>query len=202
MPKRIVVKQCCGVVIDVQDFFLSQLDARLRANIEVNTANLIRLFGYFKIPVVATLERPIDLKGQMPDFLGECFGDLPSGLGKSFEKDFFDLTKDSRIKAHLAKLKKKQAIVAGCETDVCVVQSCLGLLDLGYEVYAVEELVFSSARAVEAAKARMQAEGVVFLSYKTLYFELLEAVGDSRHANKMLKTLGPFPDDIPEAAID
>jgi len=202
MPKRIVVKQCCGVVIDVQDFFLSQLDARLRANIEVNTANLIRLFGYFKIPVVATLERPIDLKGQMPDFLGECFGGLPSGLGKSFEKDFFDLTKDSRIKAHLAKLKKKQAIVAGCETDVCVVQSALGLLDLGYEVFAVEELVFSSARAVEAAKARMQAEGVVFLSYKTLYFELLEAVGDSRHANRMLKKLGPFPDDIPEAAID
>jgi isochorismate hydrolase len=202
MPKRIVVKQCCGVVIDVQDFFLSQLDARLRANIEVNTANLIRLFGYFKIPVVATLERPIDLKGQMPEFLGECFGDLPSGLGKSFEKDFFDLTKDSRIKAHLAKLKKKQIIVAGCETDVCVVQSCLGLLDLGYEVYAVEELVFSSARAVEAAKARMQAGGVVFLSYKTLYFELLEAVGESRHANRMLKKLGPFPDDIPEAAID
>ena len=201
MPKRIVVKQCCGVVIDVQDFFLSQLDARLRANIEVNTANLIRLFGYFKIPVVATLERPIDLKGQMPDFLGECFGGLPSGLGKSFEKDFFDLTKDSRIKAHLAKLKKKQAIVAGCETDVCVLQSCLGLLDLDYEVYAVEELLFSSAGDVSAARARLQAEGVVFLSYKTLYFELIEAVGGSRHAEKLDKALGPFPADLPESAV-
>jgi isochorismate hydrolase len=187
---------------DVQDFFLAQLDARLRHNIELNTANLVRLFGYFKIPVVTTLERPIDMKGQLPELLGECFGDLPSGLGVSFEKDFFDLTKESKIKAHLGKLKKKQMIVAGCETDVCVLQSCLGLLDLGYEVYVVEELLFSSARNVEAAKARLQAEGVVFLSFKTLYFELLEAVGESRHADKMLKTYGPFPDDFPEAAID
>jgi nicotinamidase-related amidase len=202
MPKRIAVNQCCGVIIDVQDFFLAQLEARLRSNIVMNTANLIRLLGYFKIPVIATFERPLDTKGQLPELLGECFGDLPSGLGASFEKDFFDLTKESKIKGHLAKLKKKQAIVAGCETDVCVLQSCLGLLDLGYEVYAVEELLFSSARNVEAAKARLQAEGVVFLSFKTLYFELLEAVGESRHAEKMLKTFGSFPDDMPEAAID
>ena len=55
-------------------------------------------------------------------------------------------------------------IVAGCETDVCVLQSCLGLLDLGYEVFAVEELLFSSAGDVAAAKARLRAEGVVFLT--------------------------------------
>ena len=201
MAKRIVVSQCCGVVIDVQDFFLSQLEARLRSNIEVNTANLIRLLGYFKSPVVATLERPLELKGQLPELLGECFGGLPSGLGTRFEKDFFDLTKESKIKSHLGKLKKKQAIVAGCETDVCVLQSCLGLLDLGYEVYVVEELLFSSARAVEAAKARMQAEGAVFLTYKTLYYELIEAVGESRHADRLLKTFGPFPDGLPDQAI-
>ena len=81
-----------------------------------------------------------------------------------------------------------------------MLQSCLGLLDLGYEVYAVEELLFSSARDVAAAKARMQAEGVVFLSWKTLYFELIEAVGSSRHADKIDKALGPFPADLPEAA--
>ena len=202
MPKRIVAAQCCGVVIDVQDFFLSQLEARARSNIEANTANLIRLLGYFRIPVVTTLERPLDMKGDLPELLGECFGDLPDGLGARFEKDFFDLTKEPRIKSHLAKLKKKQMIVAGCETDVCVLQSCLGLLELGHEVYAVEETLFSSARDVEAANARMLAEGVVFLSYKTLHFELLEAVGGGRHADKMLKTFGPFPDDLPEAAID
>ena len=38
---------------------------------------------------------------------------------------------------------------------------------------------------------RLRAEGVVFLSYKTLYFELLEAVGASRHTDKLIKT---FPE--------
>ena len=41
----------------------------------------------------------------------------------------------------------------------------------------------------------------MFLSWKTLYFELIEAVGSSRHAEKLDKTFGPFPD-LPEAAID
>ena len=144
-----------------------------------------RLLGYFRIPLVVTLERPVEMKEGLPEEIAGELGALKSGLVATFEKDFFDLTKEPKIKSHLARLKKKQAIVAGCETDVCVLQSCLGLLDLGYEVYAVEELLFSSARDVAAAKARMQAEGVVFLSWKTLYFELLEAVGSGRHADKI-----------------
>jgi nicotinamidase-related amidase len=202
MTKRIVANQCCGLLVDVQEFFLMQLEGRLRTAIEVNTANLVRLLGYFGIPIIATLERPLDTKGMLPDLIDGCLGDLPAGQRLRIEKDFFDLTKEAKIKSHLAKLNKKQAIVAGCETDVCVLQSCLGLIDLGYEVFAVEETLFSSARDVEAARARMRAEGVVFLSYKTLYFELLEAVGASRHTDKLLRSFGPFPDDLPETAVD
>jgi nicotinamidase-related amidase len=202
MAKRIVADRCCGAIIDVQEFFLMQLEGRQRGTIEANTANVIRLLGYFRIPMIATLERPLETKGSLPELIEESFDGLPSGLGARFEKDFFDLTKEPKIKSHLAKLRKKQAIVAGCETDVCVLQSCLGLIDLGYEVFVVEETLFSSARDVEAARTRMRAEGVVFLSYKTLYFELLEAVGSSRHTDKLIKAFGPFPDDLPEVAID
>ena len=194
--KRIVPNQCCGVIVDVQAFFLSQLDKRLRARIEANTANLVRLLGWLQIPVVATLERPVDEKGTLPRAIGKHLGDGAA----TFEKDFFDLCKEKAIKDHLAGLKKKQIIIAGCETDVCVLQSCLGLLNLGYQVFVVEELLFSSAREVSSAIARMKAEGAVLLSYKTLYFELIEAVGGSRHAEKLWRKFGPFPD-IPEQAI-
>jgi hypothetical protein len=102
-----------------------------------------------------------------------------------FDKDFFDLTKEKAIRGHFAGLKRKQAIVAGCETDVCVLQSCLG--------------PFSSARNVDAAIARMQAAGAVFVSYKTLFYELLEAVDGNPPSDKMLKTYGPLPDDLPDA---
>jgi nicotinamidase-related amidase len=196
--KRIAVDNCCGALIDYQSFFLAQLDARPRSRLSANTKNFVRLLGYLRVPMIATVERPIDRKGSVPEEIGAHFGDRT----KVFEKDFFDLTKEKTIRDHLGRLKKKQAIVAGCETDVCVLQSCLGLLGLGYEVYAVEEILFSSARNTDAAIARLKAAGVVFLSYKTLFYELIEAVDGGPHMKKMFRKFGPFPDDLPDIAVE
>jgi len=197
MAKRIVVDQCWGLIIDVQEFFLAQTDKRVRSKIETNTKNFARLLGYFRIPVVVTLERPVDQKGAAPKEIDKYL----RGAAKIFEKDFFDLTKEKKIADYIARLNKKQVIVAGCETDVCVLQSCLGLLGLGYDVYVVEELVFSSSRNVDAAIARMKAEGAVFLTYKSLYYELIEAVEGGQHRENVVATFGPFPDDLPDTAV-
>ncbi|HET9321329.1 MAG TPA: isochorismatase family protein [Bryobacteraceae bacterium] len=197
MAKRIVVDHCWGLIIDVQEFFLSQVEERLRCKIETNAKNFARLLGHFRIPMVVTLERPVDRKGSLPKEIGTHV----SSAAKLFEKDFFDLTKEKSIADYIARLNKKQVIVAGCETDVCVLQSCLGLLGLGYEVYVMEELVFSSSPNVDAAVARMKAEGAVFLTYKSLYYELIEAVDGARHSEKVLATFGPFPADLPDAAV-
>jgi Isochorismatase family len=197
MTKRLVHDQCWAAIIDVQQFFLSRAGNRiLRSRLETNTKNFVRMLRYFRFPIVATLERPVYYKGLLPEAIK---GVLDDGA-KVFEKDFFDLTKEKKIRDYLRRLKKKQVIVAGCETDVCVLQSCLGLLGLGYEVYVVEDLLFSSSRNVDSAIARMKAEGAVFLTYKTLYFELIAAVEGGRHAEKMLETFGPFPDDLPDSA--
>ncbi len=195
--KRIAVDRCWGLIIDVQEFFLSQIDTSLRSKLETNIENFARLLGYFRVPMVATLERPVDQKGAFPSEIAKHV----SGNAKIFEKDFFDLTKEKKIAGYIARLKKKQVIVAGCETDVCVLQSCLGLLGLGYDVYVVEELVFSSSRNVDAASARMKGAGVVFLTYKSLYYELIEAVDGGRHGEKVLATFGPFPADLPDVAV-
>jgi nicotinamidase-related amidase len=195
--KRIAADRCCGVIIDLQGFFLSQVDKRLGSKIKTNTGNLVRLLNYFRIPIVVTLERPVDFKGFLPKEIGKHLGDH----AQTFEKNFFDLCKDTKIKAHLARLKRRQAIVAGCETDVCVLQSCLGLLTLGYEVYVMEELIFSSSPNAGAAIARLKAEGVVFSTYKTLYYELIEAVEGGRHTEKLLEDFGPFPDDLPDSSL-
>jgi len=194
--KRVHADRCCGAIIDYQDFFLAQLEPRNRSRLRKNTRNLARLLAYMRIPTIVTLERPVHLKGAVPQDIKVPLG----SAAKVFEKDFFDLTKEKPIRAHLKRLKKTQIIVAGCETDVCVLQSCLGLLELGFEVFAVEELLFSSARNVDAALVRLRSQGVTILSYKTLYFELIEAVGSGPHAEKMVATFGEFPDDLPEQA--
>ena len=129
--KRIVADQCCGVIIDLQGFFLAQVDKRLRSRIKTNTGNFVRLLNYFQIPIVVTLERPVERQGNpaernRPDIWATA---------RRLSKKTSSTCKDKKIKGHLAGLKRRQVIVAGCETDVCVLQSCLGLLGLGYEVY-------------------------------------------------------------------
>ena len=90
--------------------------------------------------------------------------------------------------------------MAGCETDVCVLQSCLGLLSLGYEVYVAEELLISSSRNVDSAIAKMKAEGATFLTYKSLYYELVESVEDGLQTEKGLETF-TVPEDLPDSAV-
>jgi nicotinamidase-related amidase len=190
MAKRIVPDHCCGLIIDLQRFFLSQVAKGLRSMIKTNTKNYVRLLGHFRIPIIATLERPVSQKGSLPMEVKKYLAH-PAEI---FEKDFFDLCKENQIRDYLQSLKKNQVIVAGCETDVCVLQSCLGLLSLGYEVYLVEELLFSSSPNAHAAIARMEAEGAIFLTYKSLYYELLESVRDDQSHSAL-------PDDLPDAAV-
>ena len=192
--KRIVPERCCAVIVDLQRFFLSQIDPPLRARLTANTANLIRLLGAFRVPVMATVERPLDRKGTLPKEVARRLA--PDA--KVLEKSCFDLTKERKIKAHLARQKRRQVIVTGCETDVCVMQSCLGLVALGYEVYVMEELIFSSTGAVGAALARMKDAGCVFLTYKMLYYELLESV---EGPGGSLEDFDLLPDDLPDAAV-
>jgi len=195
--RHIVPDRCCGVIVDLQGFFLSQVDKRRRSRIRTNTGNLVRLLGHFRIPIIVTLERPVDYKGSLPKEIRKHLGEG----ARIFEKDFYDLSKEKDIRDHLRRLKRRQVIMAGCETDVCVLQSCLGLLSLGYEVYVMEELIFSSSRDVGAAIGRLKAEGVTFMTYKSLFYELTESVEGPLNSEKGIENFDSFPDDLPDSAV-
>src|SRR6516165_10708194 len=102
MVKRIAVDRGWGLIIDVQEFFLSQIDTSLRSKLETNIENFARLLGYFRVPMVATLERPVDQKGALPSEIAKHV----SGNAKILEKDFFDLTKEKDCGSHCAPEKE------------------------------------------------------------------------------------------------
>jgi nicotinamidase-related amidase len=185
MTKRLRLDQCQAVIVDVQGYFLDQLRDPERMAIEEGTVNATKILRYLQIPVLFTLERPLETKGTLPK-------EIPNPV--TLEKDFFDLTKERPIRDHLAAAGRQQVILFGCETDVCILQSCLGLLDLGYEVYLIKNLIFTSGKTdVSEAFDRMRDAGAVVLSYKTMFHELFEAQERSPHRRELTKKLGPFP---------
>src|SRR5215467_13670510 len=104
MARRIARDQCLGVIIDVQDFFLSQVETRLRSALETNLKNFTRLLGYFRVPTLATLERPVEHKGTLPVEIRKYLG----RSNRTFEKDCFDLTKERTIRDFLRRSKRRQ----------------------------------------------------------------------------------------------
>lgn len=74
--------------------------------------------------------------------------------------------------------QRRQRVLVGAETHVCVLQTALGLLREGVDVYVVEEAV-GSRRAGDraAALARMRQEGVRVVTREMVAFEWLEAAG-------------------------
>jgi nicotinamidase-related amidase len=173
--RRLVRDRACGVLVDVQDFFLRALPPAERTRIKETTAQFLGLLTHLGCPVVATIERPVEEKGTLPQTLLLYAKTPPIVL----EKEFFDLTAEPRALERVASLGRDQVVLAGSETDVCVLQSCLGLLEKGYEVFVVEDLVFSSSGETDAAIGRMRDAGAVIVTYKTLFHEFLRSVEGS-----------------------
>lgn len=191
MSKRIYLNQCCGVIIGVQDFRLEKLVPVVREQLEANAMGMANMFKYLRVPTVATVERPLDTKGIIPASIQRYLDD--NADAEIFEKDFYDLTKHKDIMGYLRTTKRKQVLLGGGETDVCILQTGLGLMDLGYEIFLIEDLLFSSSKNVSAALERLKGAGATLVSIKTLFSELLEGNELTPSRKKLADKFGPLP---------
>ena len=160
------------IVIDVQPLFVDLMHGEhepLLARLE----HLLLLARTFAIPTLATFEHPVERNGWLPERLERVF---PSDGGR-FVKRTFNLCREPEIRAAVAALDREQLIVAGAETDVCLLQSTLGLLEMGHQVFLVEDCLFTAEPNDGPALRRMEQAGAIPLTYKTLYYELKGAVG-------------------------
>jgi nicotinamidase-related amidase len=68
------------------------------------------------------------------------------------------------------------AVLVGFETDVCVYQSAIGLLDAGLRVMAAEDATFSPGEMHERGLARLRDAGVAMTHCKALAYEWVRTV--------------------------
>ncbi|RJG42626.1 cysteine hydrolase family protein [Motilimonas pumila] len=78
-------------------------------------------------------------------------------------KAYFNATKETGIEQAMRQLQQQgihQVIVAGAETDVCVLQTVLGLKKMGFDVTVVSDAVFSTEHYTRPSFKRLQQAGV------------------------------------------
>ncbi|HEV2461075.1 MAG TPA: isochorismatase family protein [Ktedonobacterales bacterium] len=177
------------VVIDAQSAFLDKLPTGERTSLVSRLCWLIGVATRLKIPLVVTAEDLPHLGGVAP----EVARMLPDA--RPFNKVIFGLADDPAILAAVAGTNRKTTVLTGLETDVCVAQSALGLLDRGYRVVAVADATGSPGTAHDAGLSRMREAGVVIVNAKNLYYEWLRTVEQVRRFRTEYATL-QVPEDL------
>lgn len=170
------------VIVDVQERLASVMKDR-----QTVTANCLHL-----IEAARLLHMPTVLTEQYPKGLGPTVKEIREALPsyRPIEKLTFDCCREASFMDSVYSLGKKKIILAGMETHVCVLQTCLGLLKDDYQVHVAGDAVCSRTRENFLAGLEMMRDaGAVITCTETVLFQLLERAGteEFRAISKRIK---------------
>lgn len=163
------------IVIDVQDNFTCKLEAEQSQSMLERIVWLIGVAHWLDIPLLITVE-DLPRVGGPAHAVAQA---LPPNT-PIFNKMVFSLAHQPNILAEVERLQRRTLVLVGQETDVCVLQSALGLLELGYRVAVITDATGSPGAAHAFGLARMQAAGVVLADTKVIFYEWVRTVEASR----------------------
>ena len=122
------------------------------------------------------LEIPVWLTEQSPEKLGGSSASLLACLNdyQLWQKQHFGAMAETEFREALNASGKAQIVLCGTEAHICVLQTGLGLLDAGYELYWLSD-ASASRRPQEAAFARERAcaSGAVAVTADMVAYEWL-----------------------------
>lgn len=159
------------IIVDVQEYFLKKLPVDQADALVGRIVWLVKLARWLEIPMVVTAEEL--------DRHGGPISEVENALSPSastFDKPFFGLAANDEILRELYRTNRRTAVLVGLETDVCVCQSALGLLDQGFRVLAVSDATSSPGLAHEDGLRRMSAANVELITTKMLFYEWTRSV--------------------------
>lgn len=160
------------LVVDVQERLIPAIPDN-----EQLIANIAWLLG-----VAAELEVPIRASEQYPKGLGRLVEPLRKLIPEQAiaEKTHFSCAESPICRSVFAELEQQQVVIAGVESHVCVLQTAIGLLQEGREVFVVADAVGSrNPRDQELALERLRACGVTVVTREMVAFEWLREAGTS-----------------------
>jgi nicotinamidase-related amidase len=167
---RIDRANTAATIIDVQE----RLYPIIHDN-ELMTRNIVTLIKGLK-----ALDVPILITQQYTKGLGTTIAPIKEALGnhEHIEKMSFSCCGDDGFIDEFERLGRKNIILMGIESHVCVLQTALDLLDKGYTPILIEDCVSSrKPNDKKIAVKRMRSEGAVISTCESILFELTVVSG-------------------------
>lgn len=158
------------LIIDMQEKLMPAMHG---ASAQIATVDRLAQCAHIMgIPVWAT-EHVVEKIGATVDPVGQQ-------IQNRLYKTYFDATRETSFNGWLPN-DRSQILVMGSETHVCVMQTVLGMLEQGQDVWVVEDGCSSRSPADrQAGLARMQAAGAKLISAEMPMFEWVQDSQDAR----------------------
>ncbi len=167
------------IVVDVQGK-LAQLMCGKQALFE-NLQKIIKGIQVMGIPILWVEQNPDGLGSTIPEVSELLVGITP------VSKSSFSCCKNEHFIQSLNAANRNQILIVGIEAHICVYQTAVNLVEIGYEVEVVTDAV--SSRTIENKKValqKMRNAGVTMTSTEMALFELLE-VAEGEQFKEILK---------------
>jgi nicotinamidase-related amidase len=167
---RLLKEDSALLIIDIQERIVPHMAER--ELLIANTQKLIQGFKILTIPIVVSEQYRKGLGLTIPEILN-CTGEI-----NVFEKISFSCCDDKAIMGAISAKNKKNIIICGIETHVCVLQTAMDLLEKGMLPVIVADCVSSRKETdKDMALRRMEKAGVIITSSESLLFELTRFAG-------------------------
>ena len=172
-PQLLQPEHTLLLVVDMQEPFLRNLFEADR--VTANVCKLIQGMKTLRVPIVASVQN----QKAMGEVIPEVKKLLPPML-PAFDKMTFSCLGSSGISSEISRSGRKQIVLCGVESHICISQTALGLLAASYQVHVVADAV--SSRSEENWRGgldRMRQSGALITSIEGALYELLNEAGTS-----------------------
>lgn len=179
---KLVVEDTMAVVVDIQKKLLPEMHEK--DELVKNASILIQGLKAMYIPMLVTQ--------QYTNGLGHTVEDIKLALGdfEFTEKMSFSCCGEHDFLSKIKTQRKENVLLLGIETHVCILQTALDLIDLGFIPVIVEDCTSSrNPNDKKIAMERLKQEGAMVTTYESILFELCQTADSAefKTISKLIK---------------
>jgi nicotinamidase-related amidase len=165
------------VVVDEQERLAAAMERR--DDVRSATSRLVRTAALVGVPVVVTRQYPKGLGDIDPGLAQELTEVGAGGTCVTFvDKVAFDCFGEPTFAETVARAGRRQLILVGMETHICITQTALSALREGFDVHVVSDGCCSrNAGSHDVALDRLRAAGAVITVVESAMYELVGEAG-------------------------